>query len=124
MVPTSKKLKKKRGPPDHFIGFKFDFLSCHATQFQLAKDSKCTSEFYDRITLQFIAKYGDDLESIRKDPAEDPPDPAEFEELNLTEDEAMKKTEAFLAIRRVSILFPPFHRHRKLTYQSEIIPVV
>ena len=41
---------------------------------------KRTTKFYNLITLRFIQKFEDDLKDIRVNPAEDLPDPEDFEE--------------------------------------------
>jgi hypothetical protein len=66
----------KRGAPDHFRGFKCQFLESQANMYQQALDSKKTSEFYDKITRDFIIKYGD-TEPFEVESAEEPPTPSD-----------------------------------------------
>ena len=67
----------KLGAPDHFTGFKKEFLVSHAMLYQQCLDSKSVPAFYDKVTLDFIAKYGEE-ELFNKEPAEDPPNPELF----------------------------------------------
>lgn len=120
------KEKKKRGPPDHFTGFKHDFLVGYSAQFRIATDTKKTTEFYDRVTRKFIAKYGDDTKKAKENPGEDPPDPEDFEEYDaLTAEQAAEKMENFKVIRKVSVTQTAslFHFF-KPKYQLETIPMV
>lgn len=64
----------KPGAPDHFVGFKKQFLDAKAVAYQQSLDTKKISEFYDKVTRDFVAKFGDEID-VTKDPAEDPPDP-------------------------------------------------
>jgi hypothetical protein len=96
----------KRGPPEHFTGLKLEFLTSRALQFQLALDTKKQTEFYNKVTLDYIAKYEDDLTTLTINPPEDPPDPDDFigdeiDNENLSAEDTTKKTEAFNKIRKV-----------------------
>jgi hypothetical protein len=96
----------KRGAPDHFKGFKRQFLDSFAILYQQALDSnkpkEKTKEFYDKITRDFVAKYGDH-EPFALEPAEDPPDPAGDEPTVYTdEDEALIASERWSRLRTVS----------------------
>jgi hypothetical protein len=64
----------KLGAPEHFSGFKFAFLVSKAALYQQSMDSKTVSSFYNKVTVDFSAKYGLE-EPFNKEPAEDPPDP-------------------------------------------------
>lgn len=74
----NKTTNTKVGAPDHFVGFKKKFLDTQAILYQQALDDangkKKTSEFYDKVTRDFIAKFGNETD-VTRDPAEDPPDP-------------------------------------------------
>ena len=48
----------KLGAPDHFTGFKGQFLASKAQLFQDAMDSKTVSVFYDNISLLFKKNFG------------------------------------------------------------------
>ena len=94
--------KKKCGPPDHFTGTKYDFLAGHSDAFQLVLDSKKMTEFYNLITLKFIQKFGDNMETIQKNTDKDLPEIEQQEAL--TVEEAAKILENFKKIRKVSII--------------------
>ena len=64
------------GAPDHFSGFKLKFLISKAAQYQQALDSKNVTAFYNKVTLDFVAKYGQE-EPFSQEFAEDPPEPGE-----------------------------------------------
>lgn len=66
--------QNKPGAPNHFVGFKKKFLDSKAVLYQQSLDNKKTSEFYDKVTREFIGKFGDEVD-FAKDPVEDPPDP-------------------------------------------------
>ena len=68
--------KAKQGAPDHFHNSKRQFLELQAIIYQQAQDSKKTSEFYNKITCDFIIKYGD-TEPFEVEPAEEPPTPSD-----------------------------------------------
>jgi hypothetical protein len=81
-MARSKKANGKLGTPDHFLGFKLAFLISKAALYQQAIDTKAIAEFYNKVTKDFIAKYGRE-DPFNKEPAEDPPDPVDFLEGNV-----------------------------------------
>jgi len=100
-------LKTKRGAPDHFQGKKRQFLDSQANLYQQALDGsrpkENVKEFYDKITRDFVEKFGDS-EPFALEPPDDPPDvsgdlpvPAD-----LTEEEAEKATERWMKLRTVN----------------------
>jgi hypothetical protein len=77
MVKDGKKgqgVAGKLGAPDHFLGFKLAFLVSKAALYQQCMDSNSIAKFYNKVTIDFIAKYGWD-KPFNKEPAKDPPDP-------------------------------------------------
>ena len=106
----------KRGAPEHFTGFKLAFLVARADSYQQALDAKATGSFYDKVTLAFIAKYGQE-EPFNKEFAEDPPNLEDNFDDNEddgdrphpSKEEADESTELFKKLRTVSsrILCPP-----------------
>lgn len=98
----------KVGAQEHFRGFKKDFLESQAVLYQVSLDSKKTGEFYNKVTRDFIAKFGME-DDVSKDPAEDPPNPWDNpsevdDDLDepLTKEEADKRSEYFQKLRTVS----------------------
>jgi hypothetical protein len=95
----------KRGAPDHFRGFKRQFLESRAIIYQQALDSKGnkTSEFYDKVTRDFILKYGD-TKPFEAEPEEDPPIPLDNAVVEDFEDQdlAAATTKRFSKLRTVS----------------------
>src|SRR5258707_1175408 len=63
----------KLGAPEHFTGFKLAFLVSRADLYQQSLDSKAVTAFYNKVTLDFVKKYGQE-EPFNKELAEDPPD--------------------------------------------------
>ena len=61
------------------LGFKLAFLTSRMGLYQQSQDSKTVTTFYNKVTLDFIKKYGED-EPFHKELAEDPPDPEDIEE--------------------------------------------
>jgi hypothetical protein len=98
------KLPKKLGAPDHFSGFKMAFLSSRADSYQLALDLNTVGAFYDKITLDFVAKYGQE-EPFNKEFAEDPPDPEDDDDdadrVELSKEEAAANAVLFKKLRTV-----------------------
>jgi hypothetical protein len=99
---------RKIGAREHFQGFKKNFLDTQAVSYQVSLDSRKTGEFYDKVTRDFIAKFGVE-DDVTKDPAEDPPNPWDNpgdsdNELDepLTKEEADKRSENFQKLRTVS----------------------
>ena len=95
----------RRGAPDHFRGFKRQFLESRTIIYQQALDSKGnkTSEFHDKVTRDFILKYGD-TKPFEAEPGEDPPIPsgdAIIQEY-LDENEAAAAAKTFSKLRTVS----------------------
>jgi len=100
----------KKGAPEHFTGFKLTFLASRATAYQLALDSKTVATFYDKVTLDFIAKYGED-EPFNKEFAEDPPDPEDMDvdgedidQVPPTKEEAVASAMLFAKLHTVRFL--------------------
>ena len=95
----------KRGGQDHFVGFKLQFLESRALQYQQALDASNPGPFYNKVALDFLAKFGQD-DDFGKDPDEDPPNPWDFldetDEDEISEDEAEKRTARYNKIRQVS----------------------
>ena len=115
--------KRKCGPLDHFTGVKFKFLNSHSNAFQLVIDTKNISEFYDLITVQFIKKFGDNMETIRENPENDAPAPEDVEgTASLTPEGAAKKSENYKRLRKVSDIQQ--FRQTLLTTSIEIAAMV
>jgi hypothetical protein len=96
----------KHGGQDHFVGFKLQFLESRALQYQQALDTgtRNPGPFYDKVTLDFLAKFRQD-DDFAKDPDEDPPNPWDFldeEEEEISEAEAEKRTARYNKIQQVS----------------------
>jgi hypothetical protein len=98
----------RRGAPDHFTGFKLAFLDSRADSYQQALDLNNVAAFYNKVTSDFVAKYGQE-EPFHKEPAEDPPDPedveagdGEPEETPLSQEDADRKALLFTKLRTVS----------------------
>jgi hypothetical protein len=90
----------KLGAPEHFTGFKLDFLAARAEAYQQALDSKTTMAFYNKVTLDFVAKYGQE-EPFCKEFAEDPPnleDSFEDEGIVLSKEEAAERAVLFTKV--------------------------
>jgi hypothetical protein len=83
----------KLGAPDHFTGFKLAFLTSRAAMYQQCLDSHTVAGFYDKVTLDFVAKYGQD-EPFNKELAEDPPDPEDGIGEGDHDDEPLSKEDA------------------------------
>jgi len=104
----------KRGAPDHFTGLKRSFLDSQVLLYQQAldhpKSKEKTKEFYNKITRDFIAKFGDS-EPFSLEPKEDPPAPPEDTAATeyTDEEEAAKATARYTKLRTVSILVAPSH---------------
>jgi hypothetical protein len=80
------------------------FLAARADEYQQALDTKTTTSFYNKVTLAFVAKYGQQ-EPFCKEFAEDPPDPDgsfEVEDNDLSEEEAAEHAVLFTKLRTVS----------------------
>jgi hypothetical protein len=112
-MPRKKKAAKgKVGAPEHFNGFKKDFLDSHAILYQQSLDAgaKAVGQFYNNVARDFIAKFGDD-DDFCKDPVEDPPNPwdnvipPEDDDDVPTEEEAATSTERYNKLRTVSDCF-------------------
>ncbi|KIM74212.1 hypothetical protein PILCRDRAFT_14653 [Piloderma croceum F 1598] len=93
----------KLGAPDHFTGFKKDFLVSQAGTYQQSLDTKTTTAFYNKVTADFVAKYGQE-EPFHKEFVEDPPDPEDYdkdesEAIPLSESEAAEKAVLFAKLR-------------------------
>jgi hypothetical protein len=99
----------KLGAPDHFVGFKLAFLVSKAALYQQCMDSNSVAEFYNKVTIDFIAKYGRD-EPFNKEPAEDPPDPEDgtvdgSAQEFLSKEEAAEYAAIFTRLRTVSLIW-------------------
>ena len=97
---------RKRGAPDHFTGFKLAFLIAREDAYQHASDSKTVTAFYNKVTADFVAKFGQE-EPFNKEPAEDPPDPEDLcddDELDdgQLKEEADENAKLFAKLRTVS----------------------
>lgn len=57
-----KKKGGKRGRREHLTGAKRAFLDAHASAYTEALDANKPGEFYNFITREFIAKYGDSVD--------------------------------------------------------------
>jgi len=85
--------KLKLGAPEHFTGFKYDFLASKSASFLQCTNPRAISAFYDKVTLDFIAKYGEE-EPFNKELAEDPPDPEDIEEGDEAQPPPLKEASA------------------------------
>ena len=93
----------KRGAPDHFIGHKRTFLDSYAMLYQQALDTNKTTEFYNKVTRDFIARYRD-TEPFALEPEEEPAPPAGDAPVReyLDENEAAEAAKRFNKLRTVS----------------------
>jgi len=96
----------KRGASDHFSGFKLAFLDSRAASYQQSIDSNFVGEFYNRVTRDFIAKYGED-KPFYNDPDEDSPDPNDnfiddIDEGSLLKEEVDEKAAVYIKLWTVS----------------------
>jgi hypothetical protein len=88
------------------LGFKLAFLISKATSYQQAIDSNAIPEFYNKVTVDFLAKYGGD-EPFSKEPAKDPPNPEDGiiddpVQKPLSKEKAAENTAIFTKLRTVS----------------------
>src|ERR1700692_2182238 len=99
------KSNTKRGGQDHFVGFKLQFLESRALQYQQALDASSPGPFYNKVALDFLAKFGQD---------EDPLNPWDFldetDEDEISDDEAEKRTARYNKIWQVSQQNCYYHR--------------
>lgn len=65
----SNRKRGKRGRREHLTGVKRDFVDSRASAYTEALDSNKVGEFYNFITREFIAKFGDDLD-VTKEPSD------------------------------------------------------
>jgi len=93
----------KRGAPEHFSGFKLDFLVSRVASYLQCIDSKSVSEFYDKVTRDFIMKYGH-KEPFNRNPDEDLPDPVKDPQEPLSKEKAEENSAIFIKLRTVSIM--------------------
>ena len=98
----------KRGGRDHFTGFKLDFLNLRALAYQQSLDGNNAGQFYDKIVLDFLAKFWHDND-FAKEPAIDPPNPWDLpddmqdpEIEGLTEADAEIRMARYNKLRKVS----------------------
>lgn len=95
----------KRGAPDHFSGFKLAFLTSKVSSYQQCMDSNSVGEFYNKVTREFIAKYGQE-EPFYENPDEDPPDldilTGDVDGPPLSNEEAEGNAGVFVRLRTVS----------------------
>lgn len=113
----------KLGAPNHFTGFKKDFLVSRAGTYQQSLDTKTTTAFYNKVTADFVAKYGQE-EPFHKEFVEDPPDPEDYdkdesEAIPLSESEAAEKAVLFAKLRTVSYT-SIFIRYRVLIHLQKL----
>ena len=111
MVSRRKKMadsQGKCGAQDHFTGFELEFLNLRALPYQQSLDGSSVRQFYNKISLDFLAKFGHD-DDFAKDPAVDlpnhwdlPDDMEDPEILNLTEAEAEIGTARYNKLQKVS----------------------
>jgi hypothetical protein len=102
----SKNKNTKRCPLSHFTGFKKAFLISREAAYQLSMDTKTTTAFYNKVTRDFVAKYGQQ-EPFHKEFVDDPPDPEdddedESESTPLSKEEAAENALLFTKLRTVS----------------------
>lgn len=97
----------KRGGQEHFTGFKLQFLESRAILYQQHLDAGDVGSFYNKVTLDFLAKFGQE-DDFAKEPEEDPPNPwdllddeKDLETEGLTEDEAASRTQRYDKLRKV-----------------------
>lgn len=90
----------KRGAPDHFKGVKQQFLDLQAVLYQQALDDGKTTEFYNLVTRDFVAKFGD-MEPFSLEPTEDSATPPPMREY-VDEGEAADATKRWSKLRTVS----------------------
>lgn len=109
MAPKRKEKKTPgiRGPKDHFAGPKAEFLRGCAITFQTAMDTGRPAEFYDNITRDFIAKFGDKGHgSSHDEPVDNLPSPDDNEDDStrgcLTQEDADQSARRFNVLRTVS----------------------
>jgi len=99
------KAPAKKGAPDHFTGFKYAFLTSRSGLYQQALASNTVGSFYDKVTREFIAKYGKD-EPFNGEPVDDPPEPDDMDEDEgsaPTKEEAAASALLFTKLRTVSV---------------------
>jgi len=124
----------KLGAPDHFSGFKLDFLIARAGLYQQSLDSNSPAAFYDKVTLDFIVKYGEE-QPFNKPLDEDAPDPEIFDAGDDEDDprhspskeEAAESAALFTKLRTVSCkqsntprLFLIYFSETRTVVQAEI----
>jgi hypothetical protein len=94
----------KRGGRDHFTGFKRQFLESRALLYQQTLDSGDPGEFYNKVSRDFLAKFGQE-DNFSREPSEDPPNPWEFpDDLDDPDDEDLSKEEADIRTARFNKL--------------------
>ena len=101
----------KHGALDHFSGFKLASVVSRAASYQQGMDSTSVSEFYDKVTKDFIVKYREE-EPFYNNPDKDPLDPDNSWDLDgagdkdegelLSEKEAERKAMVFSRLHTVS----------------------
>jgi len=113
LVPRSsygkKSKKNQEGPgvkcsaPDHFKGYKKQFLDSQAILYQQALNNNNTTEFYNKVTQDFVVKYGDS-EPFALEPEEDPSAPCADTPVQeaLDEEEAADAAKRWSKLRTVS----------------------
>lgn len=114
---NKKKRPGKRGPKGSFLGYKLDFLLARADAFQTASDNKTTNYFYDTITCDFIAKYGESEPFGELVGVDDPSDPVDMDFGNdvpaPTAEEAAASAKIFRSLRKVRHTQPNFSAERE-----------
>ena len=98
----------KHGAQDHFTRFKLEFLNLRTLVYQQSLDGNDVGQFYNKISLDFLAKFGQD-DDFAKELAIDPPNPWDLlddmqdpEILDLTEAEAGIRTARYNKLQKVS----------------------
>ena len=97
--------------PQTISGFKLAFLISKAASYQQGMNSNLVSEFYNKVTSDFIVKYGKE-EPFYNNPNKDPLDPDNSRNLNgtgnedkgeiLLEKQAERKAVVFFRLHTVS----------------------
>jgi hypothetical protein len=90
----------KKGARDHFMGTKYTFLESKASFFQESVDSKSVTTFYDKITSDFIKKFGLE-EPFHKEPTDSSLEP-EPVPTTLSGEALTERTALFTKLRQVS----------------------
>lgn len=90
----------KKGGRDHFTGTKHTFLESKAAFFQESVDSKSVTTFYDKITSDFVKKFGLE-EPFHKEPTDSSLEPGPVP-TTLSGTALAERTALFTRLRKVS----------------------